>query len=133
MLCLSAMLGACGDDDGGVSERADQVLDGAQQRAGKAVDALGETGESVGARVLAEAVRAALVAEDLGAGESLRDVAVLREAVGDLPGEPVVGGIEDGDGDGLDDDGKVEVALNDERACLSVAEGGDIDVEGGAC
>lgn len=91
-----------------------------------------ELTERVSARVVAEATRATLVADDLDEGEQESDVAVLREAVEDLPGEPEVTGIEDTDGDGRDDDGKPEVHTDDEVACLSISSG-CVDVSDGAC
>ena len=60
-------------------------------------------------------------------GASRRDVDVLEESVDDLPGEPEVTGIDDGDGDGRDDDGVVEVHVGDQRACLVIGEPGDGD------
>lgn len=113
---LLGFLVGCGDDD----EPAD---DGEIE----------EATESAGARVAAEAIRATLVAEDLGEGEHERDVAVLQESVEDVPGGPDVSGIEDADGDGRDDDGKVQVHVEDEVACLTVSESGEVDVTGGEC
>jgi hypothetical protein len=110
---------ACGDDDGG-------------GRGDDPDDDLGEQAESAAARVVAEALRVVLVADD-GPDTDRRTVAVLEESVADLPGEPDVSGISDEDGDGLDDDGAVEVSVNDEVACLTVTEEGDVDVTGGAC
>lgn len=112
VVAAAGFLGACGDDDGVIDEAA----------------------ESAGARAVAEAVRVSLLAQELPEGESYRTVTVLSEAVRDLPGEPEVRGIEDDDGDGLDDDGQLEVVVGDEVVCLSVgAQGDDIDVEDGAC
>jgi hypothetical protein len=78
-------------------------------------------------------MRGALLAEDLDAGETVRHVSVLREAADDVPGDPDVTGIEDGDGDGRDDDGKVELATGDQRACLTVAGNGEVDVSSDPC
>jgi hypothetical protein len=94
---------------------------------------LGEAAESAGARGVAEALRLVLVEDDLGPNQTERDVDVLQESVDDLPGDPEVTGIVDDDGDGVDDDGKVEVHVNSEVACMSVAIDGDVDVTGGAC
>jgi hypothetical protein len=106
----------CGDDD---TDDPDQSL--------------GEVAESAGARGVAEALRLALIEDDLGPDQTERDVDVLQESVDDLPGDPDVTGIVDDDGDGRDDDGKVEVHVNSEVACMSVAIDGDVDVTGGAC
>ncbi len=61
-------------------------------------------------------------------------MAAIDEAVADLPGDPEVTGVEDGDGDGLDDDGKVGVTVDDEQACLTLPEEGeDTEVTSEAC
>lgn len=91
-----------------------------------------EVTESAGARVLAEAMRVTLVADDNH--DDRRTVEALEEAASDLPGSPEIDGIEDEDGDGRDDDGNVTVHVDDEVACLSIdEEGDDVDVTGGAC
>lgn len=119
-MCLAlGLLVGCGDDE---------PDDGSG-----AGDDVEEVAESAGARAVAEAVRAALVAEDLDEAEHESDVAVLQEAVEDIPGEPDVTGIEDADGDGRDDDGKVEIHVDSEVACLSVQSSGRVDVTGGEC
>ena len=110
-------LAACGDDD----TAGDDPDNGP-----------GEVAESAAARVVAEALRVVLV-EDDGPATDRRKVSVLQETVDDLPGTPDVSGIVDDDGDGLDDDGNVDVHVNGETACLSVADDGDVDVTGGAC
>jgi hypothetical protein len=97
------------------------------------IDEVGEATESAGARSVAEALRLVLVEDDLDADQHVRDIDVLQESVADLPGYPDVQGIADEDGDGKDDDGKVEVLVNDEVACMSIAMDGDVDVTGGEC
>jgi hypothetical protein len=109
----------CGDDDAPSTDDPDQSA--------------GEVLESAGARGVAEAVRVALVAEDLGPDEHERDVDVIEESIEDLPVDPDVEGLTDDDGDGRDDDGRVEVRVNSEAACISIAMDGDVDVTGGAC
>jgi hypothetical protein len=90
--------------------------------------------EEAGARAVAEAIRAQLLTGDLGADEHARDVAVLENAVENLPGEPEITGIEDRDGDGRDDDGEVEVTVGRGEACIIIAENGDdIDVTDAGC
>jgi hypothetical protein len=119
--CLALALGlvaACGDDESDDGSGAEDVE---------------EVAESAGARAVAEAIRVALLAEDLDEAEHESDVAVLQEAVEDLPGEPDVTGIEDANGDGRDDDGKVEVHVDREVACLTVQSSGRVDVTGGEC
>ena len=88
---------------------------------------------TVTARAAAEAIRAALQAENLDANQTVRDVAVLQESVADIPGDPSVSGIDDADGDGKDDDGKVQVAVGDQTACITVQDNGDISVSSDSC
>lgn len=121
VLVVAALIGgialACNSDDDG----------------DPAVDDVAEASESAGARGVAEALRLVLIEDDLDADQHVRDVDVLQESIDDLPGEPDVQGIADEDGDGRDDDGKVEVLVNDEAACMSIAMDGDVDVTGGEC
>jgi hypothetical protein len=110
----AAVLVGCGKDDDTNSSDAEEVT------------------ESAGARALAEAVRVTLIAD--GNHDDRRTVEALEEAVSDIPGSPEVTGIEDGDGDGRDDDGNVVIHVDDETACLSVDDDGkDVDVTGGEC
>ena len=88
LLWLTLALVGCSDSDG--KNAREQVE-----------DAVGDAG----ARAAAEAMRVALEAQDLKAGQSLRAVAILRENADDVPGDPKVSGITDSDGDGKDDDG----------------------------
>src|SRR4051794_27779726 len=96
-----------------------------------------ETGENAagaaGAIALAETLRGALAAKDLQSGQTERDVSVINATVRDLPGNPNVTGIEDANGDGKDDDGKVQVNVGDQSACLNIAPNGDMNVDNGAC
>lgn len=80
--------------------------------------------DEASARTQAEALRASLEAskED---GENLRSVTLIAASVEDLPGEPNVTGVEDTDGDGLDDDGMVEVELDGGKACVTLESDGD--------
>jgi hypothetical protein len=108
---------ACGDGGDDPDDDAEEVL------------------ESMGARSLAETLRALMFVDDAPAGQTRRHVDVIQEAIDDLPEplEPEVDGLTDGDGDGIDDDGLVEVRVDTEVACLKVGEGDDLDVTGGAC
>jgi hypothetical protein len=112
------LLVGCGDDE--------QSTDDPDQSPGEIL-------ESTGARGLAEAVRVALVEDDLGPDQHERDVDVIEESIEDLPVDPDVAGIVDDDRDGQDDDGKVELHVNSEAACLSIAMDGDVEVTSGAC
>lgn len=108
--------GACGDDDNAnLRERAEDVAG------------------SAGARAAAEVMRGALEAQDLDNGKTLRDVGVLRENADDVPGDPTVEGIVDANGDGEDDDGKVELRVGDQAACVIVSTENKVSVENDAC
>jgi hypothetical protein len=100
-----------------------------------ACDEAEETAKQTGARASAEAFRVSVKAQDTeGDPGGVRSVQVLREAADDLPGSVDVLGIDDGDGDGVDDDGFVEVKVDDEFACVTIpASGEDVDVTGGRC
>jgi hypothetical protein len=116
-LALGAcLLAACGDSDG------KNVREQVEDAAGDAT-----------ARAAGESMRVALEAEDLNNGETLRDVKVLRENADDIPGDPNVSGISDSDGDGKDDDGKVELKVGDQAACVTVTERNDVSVDSDPC
>jgi hypothetical protein len=127
LLVVAALVGgmfvACGSDDDGDGETDIDEID----------DQAAEVTESAGARGVAEALRLVLIEDDLDEDQHVRDVDVLQESVDDLPGDPDVQGIADEDGDGKDDDGKVEVLVNDEVACMSVSLDSDVEVTGGEC
>ena len=123
VLAAALVLGgaACDDDTRDKAERAaEDVKDKARQ---------------AGARGTAEAFRASLRAQDADdASGGVRQVTVLQDAADDLPGDVDITGIADGDGDGRDDDGFVQVNVGGESACVTLPESGDdIDVSGGAC
>lgn len=112
--------------------------DEAQDETGEAVDEVvddaAEGVDVVQARTTAEALRTSLKANDTADEEGIRSVAAINEAAEDLPGDPEVTGVDDGDGDGLDDDGNVQVTVEEEQACVILpAEGEDTTVEDGAC
>ena len=115
--CAAALFAAgCSDDDN------KNVREQVEDAAGSAT-----------ARAAAESMRAALEAQDLDGGKTLRDVAVLRENANDVPGDPQVSGIDDADGDGKDDDGKVELRVGDQSACVTVTDNNDVSVTNDAC
>jgi len=91
--------------------------------------------ERAGARASAEAFRVSLEAQDTtDETGGVRSVRALLEATDDLPGDPNVVGLRDDDGDGIDDDGFVEVRVDDQYACITLpAAGDDVDVDGGRC
>jgi len=109
-------LGACSDSNGkNAREQVEDAVGGA------------------GAHAAAESMRVALEAHDLKAGQTLRDVDVLRENADDVPGDPKVSGITDSNRDGKDDDGKVELTVGDQSACLVVNDQNDVSVDDDTC
>ena len=116
LLAATVFVAACDDSDG-------------QNAREQVEDAVGDAT----ARAAGESMRAALEAEDLDNGETLRAVAVLQENADDVPGEPEVSGITDADGDGNDDDGKVELKVGDQVVCVSVTDQNDVSVDDDAC
>ncbi len=150
-LALVVAPAACSDDDtDDARQEVEDAAESAEENAGDLADEAGQAADEGQARVTAEALRTAVSSNDTAAEEGLRSVAALQEAADSLPGDPEVTGITDGDGDGLDDDGKVQVDQDDSSACLTLPEAaddstqegdddgtvdamGDIEVEGGAC
>jgi hypothetical protein len=121
-VALIGLLGSCSD------ETRDQTREAAES-AGEDLDQAVDEGS---ARSVAEALRAAIESDDDYDDSGQPTVAVINDNVDDLPGEPEVEGVADADGDGLDDDGAVDVRVDDEGACLRLTDG-SIDVENGFC
>lgn len=99
-------------------------------------DAVDTAVDQTSALGIARAWQASLVGNETADTDpaGVRSVAVLEQSSEDLPGDPTIVGIDDADGDGADDDGTVQVDVEDQSACLTLPESGnDIDVEGGAC
>lgn len=92
-----------------------------------------DTVNQAGARAAAEAMRAQLKANNVGNGQTVRTVAVLRAAARNIPGSPTVEGITDADNDGKDDDGKVTITVGGQSACLTANDNGSVDVTDNAC
>jgi hypothetical protein len=109
---LATVAGACSDEDR---------------------DDFESVADSAGARSVAEALRVSLLAQDLHDDQHVDDVAIIQDAVRDLPGDPEVSGVEDANGDGRDDDGRIQVRVDDEAACVTVHENGEVNVSGDAC
>ena len=110
----------------------DETRDQTREAAESAGDDIDEVVDEGSARSVAEALRAAIESDDDYDDSGQPTVAVINDNVADLPGEPQVEGVTDADGDGLDDDGAVDVRVDDEGACLRLSNG-SIDVENGAC
>src|SRR3954470_17451577 len=77
------------------------------------------------ARATAEGMRASLKGNSDADTKGVRSVSVLNQVVKDLPGNPTVTGIVDANGDGLDDDGLVQVDENGESACVTLPPTGE--------
>ena len=109
----------------GCSEAEDRVREGVGA-------AVGDAAAVASAQALATAANQ--VADRDPSGLTVRSVAALRRAAEQLPSAVQVGGIDDGDGDGLDDDARVEVRVVDGAACLVLpTDGGSSDVTRGPC
>jgi len=91
--------------------------------------------EDVTARATAETFRGAIRNQDTDdATGGVRNIDALNSAADDIPGDPDIVGIEDTTGDGVDDDGLVEIRVDDQRACVELPESGnEIDVTGDPC
>ena len=125
VVVLAAFATACDED---TQDKADEAVERATEDIDEGVD-------DASARAGAEAFRASLKAQetDDDAG-GVRQVDALEEAADDVPGSPDIAGIADDDGDGVDDDGRVEVRVGDQVACVELPESGDeIDVTDDAC
>jgi hypothetical protein len=120
------LLAACGDDD-------DRSLeDRARDAASDVASEVDERVDQGVARAQAELLRERI--KDAADGDATQwpAVTVIQQAVDDLPRDPDVTGLEDADGDGRDDDGKVGLAVDDSHACVTIGAD-DIDVSGDAC
>lgn len=116
VVALALAAGACGDSDGSnAREDIEDAVGGAS------------------ARAAGESMRVALEAQNLDGDKTLRDIDVLQENADDVPGDPTVSGIADGNGDGKDDDGKVGLMVGDQSVCVVVTAQNDVSVEDGPC
>lgn len=129
----------CSDDDtDSITSEAEQRVDDARDEADDLKDdveeKLDEAGEKLdegAARGHAEIFRQRLT--DLGRDdEPSREVTDLEDIASELPGDPQVTGIEDNDGDGEDDDGKVQITVGESSACVTIA-GSSVEIDDGAC
>lgn len=133
LLVLTAA--GCSSD---TTDKAKDTFESAKDDAGDAVDDakddVGEKADQAKARTAAETFRNTLKSKDPDADGSYRSIDLIEDAGADLPGDARLSGVEDADGDGLDDDGDVQIDVGDESACVRIpATGADIDVEGGTC
>ena len=132
---IAPFASACSSDTKeNAKDTAESVKEDAQDNAEKAGDEIEQKGDEAQARTAAEDLRARIKANDTADEEGARSVAAINESLADVAGDPELSGLEDSDGDGLDDDGKVQVDVGDASACLTLpAEGEDTQVEGGTC
>ena len=83
---------------------------------------------------IADVLRTAIKHEASDKHKSPRSLTVIDAAIHDIPGTPDVIGVADANHDGLDDDGKVEVKVGNQYACLTIPQQGDAyDTKGGRC
>ena len=122
------------DTKDNAGDTAESLKEDAEDNAEKAGDEIEETGDEAQARTAAEDLRARIKANDTANDEGARSVAAINESLEDVAGDPKLEGLEDGDGDGLDDDGKVQITVESSSACLTLPESGeDTTVESGPC
>ena len=140
LLALVALLGivpatllGCSDDTKDkVKSAADSAKDDAQGALDEAKKDASSAVDSAGARGAAEYVRGRAKAAD--DNKDPRSVELLQGYVDDLPSQAKATGLEDKDGDGLDDDGKIQFTVGDKSSCLTIPEsGGDTQVSDDAC
>ena len=126
--------GCSSDTKDNAKDTAESVKDDAAENADEAGNEIEETGDEAQARAAAEDLRARIKANDTANDEGPRSIAAINESLADVAGDPELEGLEDADGDGLDDDGKLQVNVEDSSACLTLPESGeDTTVDGGAC
>ena len=56
---------------------------------------------------------------------------MINDTIADLPGDADFTGVDDSDGDGKDDDGKVQANVNEHAACLRIEADGNTNVDRG--
>ena len=134
-LILVPLATACSEETKqNAKETADNLEDDAQKNADELGAELDQTGAEARARVAAEDLRARIKANTTTTTLGPRSMVAITESIPAVVGTPEVVGAADADGDGLDDDGKVQVNIDGASACLTLpATGDDTTVEGGAC
>jgi len=135
LLALAPFVAACSSDTKeNAKQTATDLKDDAKDNASKVADEADTKAAEAKARVAAEDLRARIKANKTADANGTRSVAAINESVADVAGDPKVVGLTDADGDGLDDDGKVQLDVDGASACLTLpATGEDTTVEGGAC
>ena len=132
-LAFGTGVAACSDDtEQRVEDALDSARDDFETRTSELREDLERHADEAAARVAAEALRAGVKVE--ARDDDLRSLDAIDETADRLPDEVTVAGVDDSDGDGLDDDGKVTVTVGDASACVTFpAEGTDTTVESGTC
>ena len=135
VLGLFGALTACSKDTKDkASDAAKSAGEDVKTQAGKAKDNAAAAVDYTAARAAAEALRVSLKGNSTADDKGIRSVDAINQAASDLPGSPDISGVDDGNGDGLDDDGKVQVAVDDAKVCVALpATGENTKVTDGAC
>lgn len=135
VLGLFSVVTACSDNTKEkASDAAQSAGEDVKTQASKVKDNAAAAVDYTAARAAAEALRASLKGNDTADKKGIRSVDAIDQAGSDLPGDPDITGVDDGNGDGLDDDGKVQVAVDDAKVCVTLpAEGENTTVADGAC
>jgi hypothetical protein len=124
----------CSDDtQDEAREAAESAADDARDGAEDALDEAEEATQTAGAQAAARAMQVTIQNDDRYDDEGPRSIAVLEDSRDNLPNDGDVEGISDDDGDGLDDDGLVQVQVGDEAACLELGETEGVRVADGPC
>jgi len=98
---------------------------------GFAQEAATELGEDVGKLVTATAADAGRTTTDYDIVAAALHTVIDLDDYDDEDYRPTHTGLSDADGDGLDDDGRVEIGVAGARACVTLS--GAIDVDKGPC
>ncbi|QXC63189.1 hypothetical protein KSP35_10600 [Aquihabitans sp. G128] len=135
LLAFAPLATACSSDTKSDAKKtAESLKEDAKGNADAAGDAISDKAGEAAARAAAEDLRARIKANDTANDEGARSMSALNESIADVAGDPEVVGLKDDDGDGLDDDGKVQLDVDGASACVILpASGEDTSVEGGSC
>jgi hypothetical protein len=133
-MTMSFAVGCSDKTQESARETADALGEDADRNAEQASDELEIKAAEGQARLAAEDLRARIKANATAATAGPRSMVAITESSTDVTGAPAIVGATDADGDGLDDDGKVQVDIDGASACVTLpANGDDTTVQGGAC
>lgn len=135
VVLLGTLGSACSDEtQQSARETADALGADAQRNAEQAGNELGAKAAEGQARVAAEDLRVRIKANAAAVTQGPRSIVAINESAAAVAGSPEIAGAVDADGDGLDDDGKVQVNVDGASACVTLpATGNDTTVTGGPC